>query len=133
MQKRLLHILAIGGLALLCAAPRVARAQDAVVQTLNGPHGRIITNVNLIVAEATIPPVSPAVPAPKTLTVLQPSDSQMPSQYRDLVDVISKNNGVDPDLIDAMMKTESNYNRWAVSSKGAKGLMQLIAETGRRS
>ena len=31
-----------------------------------------------------------------------------------------------------MMKTESNFNRWAISSKGALGLMQLIPETGRR-
>jgi soluble lytic murein transglycosylase-like protein len=30
------------------------------------------------------------------------------------------------------MKTESNFNRWAVSRKGALGLMQLIPETGRR-
>ena len=132
MQKRFLNILAIGGVALLCAVPRVASAQDGAVRTLNGPHGLIITNVNLIVAEATIPTVSTAVPEPKSLTVLQPTGSQMPSQYRDLVDAISKNNGVDPDLIDAMMKTESNYVRWAVSSKGAKGLMQLMPETGRR-
>jgi hypothetical protein len=31
-----------------------------------------------------------------------------------------------------MIRTESNYNAWAVSPKGAIGLMQLIPETGRR-
>jgi soluble lytic murein transglycosylase-like protein len=30
------------------------------------------------------------------------------------------------------MKTESNFNRYAVSNKGALGLMQLIPSTGRR-
>src|SRR5215470_6890031 len=30
------------------------------------------------------------------------------------------------------MKTESNFNRFAVSNKGALGLMQLIPSTGRR-
>src|SRR6267142_2437682 len=30
------------------------------------------------------------------------------------------------------VKTESNFNRWAVSNKGARGLMQLIPATGAR-
>jgi soluble lytic murein transglycosylase-like protein len=48
------------------------------------------------------------------------------------VDSISRNYGVDPALVRALIKTESNFNRWAVSNKGALGLMQLIPETGRR-
>jgi len=49
-----------------------------------------------------------------------------------LIETISNNHGVDPMLVRAIVKTESNYNRWAVSSKGALGLMQLIPPTGVR-
>jgi soluble lytic murein transglycosylase-like protein len=49
-----------------------------------------------------------------------------------MVDTIATNYGVDPALVRAVIKTESNFNRWAVSNKGALGLMQLIPNTGRR-
>jgi soluble lytic murein transglycosylase-like protein len=39
---------------------------------------------------------------------------------------------VDPELIHAMIQVESGYDTQAVSSKGAKGLMQLIPATAQR-
>ena len=120
----------IGGVALLCCAPNVVRAEDGAIFTEKGRHATVISNINI--ADETTPtplPVNPVLqPAIDSRSVAVP----LPEQYRALVDAISRNNSVDPDLIDAMIRTESNYNRWAISSKGARGLMQLIPETGRR-
>lgn len=38
---------------------------------------------------------------------------------------------VDPNLVKAIIKVESNFDRKAVSKKGARGIMQIMPETGR--
>jgi soluble lytic murein transglycosylase-like protein len=45
-----------------------------------------------------------------------------------ITDIANKYN-ISPKLIEAIIKVESNFNPYAISKKGAKGLMQLLPET----
>jgi len=56
------------------------------------------------------------------------------SEKQDLVDFIfeeSERYNFDPELILALISTESSFNQRAISSKGAIGLMQIIPSTGK--
>jgi soluble lytic murein transglycosylase-like protein len=57
---------------------------------------------------------------------------QSPSDLRRMVVEVSREHGVDPKLVDSLVRIESAYNPQAVSRKGAMGLMQLMPETARR-
>jgi len=49
-----------------------------------------------------------------------------------LIDRLAKQHGVNPKLVHALVKVESNYEPRAVSAKGAMGLMQLMPATARQ-
>jgi len=57
--------------------------------------------------------------------------SLYPVPYRDLIWRYATQNKLDPYLVAAVIKVESNFRPDAVSSKGAVGLMQLMPDTAR--
>jgi soluble lytic murein transglycosylase-like protein len=66
-----------------------------------------------------------AAPAPKEKAVADAAITQM-------VEKTARAYDVDPLLVHSVIQVESNYNPYAVSPKGARGLMQLIPGTARR-
>ena len=101
------------------------------IQAVVASNGRIVFT-NLV---DNGPPVVDNAPVALPALFAESTDvlaEEIPVSLRNLVDTISLNHGVDPALVRAVIKTESNFNRWAVSNKGARGLMQLIPQTGSR-
>lgn len=54
-----------------------------------------------------------------------------PLEFLELVDQYAKENNLDPFLVWALIDTESAWDKNAVSSKGAQGLMQLMPMTAK--
>jgi len=58
-----------------------------------------------------------------------PSDE---GRFASLIDRFSKQYGISSDLVEAIIRVESNYDPTAVSAKNCKGLMQLHPDTAKR-
>jgi soluble lytic murein transglycosylase-like protein len=71
--------------------------------------------------------ITPKVAAAAPLAERAPS-----AEVKNLMESAAKNYDVSPALVDSVIQVESNYNQFAVSPKGAQGLMQLMPATARR-
>ncbi|MFO1352996.1 MAG: lytic transglycosylase domain-containing protein [Gammaproteobacteria bacterium] len=61
-----------------------------------------------------------------------PQEPPTPSRLARLIDRLAKEHGLEPALLDAVIRVESAYQPNATSPKGAMGLMQLMPATARR-
>lgn len=57
------------------------------------------------------------------------SSVNSPSTYTEIINNACDRHGVDPALVHAIVKVESDFNPYAMSRKGAMGLMQLMPQT----
>ncbi|MDI6845915.1 MAG: lytic transglycosylase domain-containing protein [Candidatus Saccharicenans sp.] len=61
--------------------------------------------------------------------ILSAGQEDLKAKYDPIIQRLSAKYGVPADLVHAVIKAESNYDQFAVSPKGAIGLMQLMPET----
>ena len=60
------------------------------------------------------------------------AEPQPASRFDGMIKSIAAQHGLDPSLIHSIIQAESDYDPYAVSAKGASGLMQLMPETAKR-
>jgi hypothetical protein len=124
-----------------------ASARDRVVSVVrtDARTGRLVRTV-LKPAPPTPKPVTVTAPATSAAETAKPDASKpdaakpVPAQAEapasmvisQTVERVAARHSLPPELIHSVIKVESNYNPWAVSPKGAFGLMQLIPSTARR-
>jgi soluble lytic murein transglycosylase-like protein len=53
------------------------------------------------------------------------------NKYKEIIQDIAERTNLEPELLHAVIKTESAYNNYALSPKGAAGLMQLMPATAK--
>lgn len=61
---------------------------------------------------------------------MKPTPENSPIHYADLIAFYAEANELDPFMVAAVMRTESDYRPEVVSSAGAVGLMQILPDTG---
>lgn len=66
--------------------------------------------------------------APAALRVTRPADNRS-ARFDPLIEAHAQHHGLQPDLVRAVIQVESGFNPFAVSPKGAMGLMQLMPAT----
>src|SRR5713226_1755996 len=110
--------------AFLSAAPVGNPVAVLLVVRSDARTGRLVRSA--------VRPTRPAAEKVAPQIQLPAAEESAPTALTNMVDRIAERHDVDRDLVHSMIRAESNYNPFAVSNKGALGLMQLIPSTARR-
>jgi soluble lytic murein transglycosylase-like protein len=94
-------------------------------------HSKPVTEQRVLPTPVEARAVEPGIPGEASPVAPQPS-AAVSGNFEEAVERIAAEHSLSPLLIHSVIKVESNYNPYAVSSKGALGMMQLIPETARR-
>jgi hypothetical protein len=99
--------------------------------------GQVTCDTSLIqkIVPDEVPHPEPAAPQPDAPVAEAPASapaSLPPSPYDEIIQTLAEAHGVNPVLVNALIRVESNYRPTARSHKGAMGLMQLMPATARQ-
>lgn len=123
MHSRLLSTVVVTAL-LLTAVPAVGEAEIYYWRDASG---------QLVLSDKPKDPAARtfAVSQSQTFRTTRPLVSGRAAAYESLIEQHANEQGVDANLVRAVIQAESAYNPRAVSGKGAMGLMQLMPATAR--
>jgi len=128
MQKRLLPgLLAVGLGALFVLSPRAF--SQSVYSYVDEKGVRTFTNIPPKNGVALEWKNGSSVPAPAAQGNPPARTAPRVSLYDPIIEKYASQYRLDPSLVRSMIRTESGFNAKAVSSKGARGLMQLMPAT----
>lgn len=135
MSRRTTFILFIAALHFILCQPRLGKAdiyqyidENGVVHFSNvgvGPAKKY-KKIKPVAATKRHTAVPPRPSAPSKAPAAPPN---IPSVYIELINTACDRQGIDPALVHAIVKVESDFNPYALSRKGAMGLMQLMPQT----
>jgi len=126
-------VLAVLPLVLVAGGPDSPQRVESVVRP-DFRTGKLVRSVMVSSKPVSERRVAPIVVEPRVVSnSADPSKTEaLPIGIDAAVDRIAAQQQISPELIHSVIKVESNYNPYAVSPKGAQGLMQLIPSTARR-
>jgi Transglycosylase SLT domain/Domain of unknown function (DUF4124) len=114
----------VAGVLCLLAVPAVVQAQ---IYSWRDNEGRLVLSDRPLVKGAEVH--SFAVSTGSTVRTTSKVISKRAQRYDHFVVAYAREQGIRPDLVRAVIQAESAYNPWALSIKGAMGLMQLMPQT----
>jgi soluble lytic murein transglycosylase-like protein len=119
--------------ALLIAGVAWAAPASAQIYTWRDANGHLVlSNVRTESGAPVAPTKTYAVPRAETVRATRWVAVDRGWQYENLITEHSRLNDVRSDLVRAVMQIESAFNPYAISPKGAMGLMQLMPATMRQ-
>ncbi|MBI4893721.1 MAG: lytic transglycosylase domain-containing protein [Acidobacteria bacterium] len=94
--------------------------------------GRLVRRTVIAPTPVVPQPVASKLIAPREVNGQPAAADPHVAAINEIVEEAARANSVDPLLVHSVIRVESNYDPFAVSPKGAAGLMQLIPATARR-
>ena len=122
MRKNLLVIGSLVAASLAAAVPA-----DAQIYSWRDDAGTMVLSNKP--REGAAPVVSYAVPKTEAVRATRSAPAERGRLYDEVIVEHSRMHNIRPDLVRAVVQVESAFNPYAVSPKGAQGLMQLMPAT----